>query len=888
MSEHVVSPAARVAGSVVATSLDPELKVFVTDPQDRQSKVEFQVEHDPEAAAQGTGLIWSGAVDAVASATEASVRIPAGTLSNEWDVRWRTLSIAGETASEWGEWQHFTAIDGPAAPVIGEQKAEPSVPGSNGDVTNTLTPSLLARVQDFDRRESTVEFEVEHDPALPQQGSGPIWSGSITGVASDTFATVTLPEDKLHDLGQVRWRARAAVGASVGAWSDWRNLTVELPKPMVADLEAGPVREGSDPPVTSSLTPALYARLMDPDGRSGTVEFEVEHDPALPQQGSGPIWSGSVTGVANDAFGSVTIPTDKLADLWQVRWRARVSVGGASSAWSEWQTLKVDLAKPSAADLDLSPATTVNGVEVASSLTPTLWAYVTDPDSRVSNVEFQVERDGVVVWSGTKSNVNSDAYASITVGSGKLQDLWEVRWRARATAGGATGAWSAYQTFKIQTSGLAARVVAAADPTPLPPDPGPWGTRDEFYEHASFKECWMDKPDLSANKARPQGWYKSPYSWCHSRMVKYTYIKTTMGRYGTTRVKVGSIEFVFSALIRTVTGKKLGPFYAVGSDGKPLLDDKGKRVTRDPTPAERSAAAKDGRNIHIETRIHHFDKSRAGGDWWEDVYLVPSVYSPGYGAPAYSCTAPGGEAGPRREVEEWNSNSLWRFTYVSNPATSSDSDRVSSCTFLPQLGLGHDHESFNYPLLSDLERHLWPTVRCDSSDLIRDNYTGCTFLSGIPTWGMPRSAKIKYKNRNLTNHMKEHADHVYEALHTPQVTKPQLGVKNIPGLPARNKWLTRTTIESTYKQNVDVKNRYCYGSQSVFTDADRATRPSGEKVQCDEFPFARTVEGAGYNGRDFSLKFIGEKANKAGGSTQSIFWARYRILHGDRFYVDPQ
>jgi hypothetical protein len=48
------------------------------------------------------------------------------------------------------------------------------------------------------------------------------------------------------------------------------------------------------------------------------------------------------------------------------------------------------------------------------------------------------------------------------------------------------------------------------------------------------------------------------------------------------------------------------------------------------------------------------------------------------------------------------------------------------------------------------------------------------------------------------------------------------------------------------------------------------------------------VEGAGYNGRDFSLKFIGEKANKAGGSTQSIFWARYRILHGDRFYVDPQ
>ncbi|MEU6724083.1 NucA/NucB deoxyribonuclease domain-containing protein [Nonomuraea wenchangensis] len=74
----------------------------------------------------------------------------------------------------------------------------------------------------------------------------------------------------------------------------------------------------------------------------------------------------------------------------------------------------------------------------------------------------------------------------------------------------------------------------------------------------------------------------------------------------------------------------------------------------------------------------------------------------------------------------------------------------------------------------------------------------------------------------------------------------------------------------------------------MFTDVERATRPTGEKVQCDEFPFARTVEGAGYNGRDFSLKFIGAKANQAGGSTQSIFWARYRILHGDRFYVEPQ
>ncbi|MFI7698326.1 hypothetical protein [Nonomuraea sp. NPDC049480] len=64
--------------------------------------------------------------------------------------------------------------------------------------------------------------------------------------------------------------------------------------------------------------------------------------------------------------------------------------------------------------------------------------------------------------------------------------------------------------------------------------------------------------------------------------------------------------------------------------------------------------------------------------------------------------------------------------------------------------------------------------------------------------------------------------------------------------------------------NVDVEDRYCYGSQSVFTDAERAARPTGEKVQCDEFPFARTVEGAGYNGRDFSFKFIGWQGQPGG------------------------
>jgi hypothetical protein len=152
---------------------------------------------------------------------------------------------------------------------------------------------------------------------------------------------------------------------------------------------------------------------------------------------------------------------------------------------------------------------------------------------------------------------------------------------------------------------------------------------------------------------------------------------------------------------------------------------------------------------------------------------------------------------------------------------------------------------------------------------------------------MPRKDKIKYRGRNIPNYMKEHADHVWTALNDPTRTKPALGFKDIPGLETRRKWLTRTTDDSKYNENVAVKDRYCYGKDSVFTDEERAPR-NGEEVQCDEYPFARTLEGAGYNERDFSLKFIGKKANQAGGSTQSIFWSRYRVLNGDRFYVFPE
>ncbi|GAA3786630.1 hypothetical protein GCM10022226_00920 [Sphaerisporangium flaviroseum] len=112
---------------------------------------------------------------------------------------------------------------------------------------------------------------------------------------------------------------------------------------------------------TSSLTPSLKAQLNDADGGVLTGEFQVEHDPAVPAQGTGLIWSGSATGVQAGTTGSVTIPASTLTDGWKVRWRARAYDGTTYSAWSGWQSLAVDATAPPRLPLPAPPTPPVCG-----------------------------------------------------------------------------------------------------------------------------------------------------------------------------------------------------------------------------------------------------------------------------------------------------------------------------------------------------------------------------------------------------------------------------------------------------------------------------------------------------------------------------------------------
>ncbi|MEV0233612.1 hypothetical protein [Nonomuraea sp. NPDC050786] len=69
--------------------------------------------------------------------------------------------------------------------------------------------------------------EIEHDPSVPSQGTGSIWSGtSGSTTSSGSTALITTASGKLTNGWKVRWRARATAAGVNGAWTNWHSLTV--------------------------------------------------------------------------------------------------------------------------------------------------------------------------------------------------------------------------------------------------------------------------------------------------------------------------------------------------------------------------------------------------------------------------------------------------------------------------------------------------------------------------------------------------------------------------------------------------------------------------------------------------------------------------------------
>ncbi|MEU1390933.1 MULTISPECIES: RHS repeat-associated core domain-containing protein [unclassified Nonomuraea] len=471
VSEQLASPGQQVAGLWTLSSVQPSFYAYGGDPESRTLRLEAQVEHDPSVATQGTGLIWSGSGSLSSSGCYTTSRcylqspvVASGKLKDGWLVRWRVrVSASDGVAGPWSEWQESTvAVSGTAGNGLG---AVPATRGTDSWTLASVTPWLYAKVTDAGGSKLVLGAEIEHDPAVPAQGTGLIWSGkATTSYASGGNAWLQVPAGQLTDGMKVRWRVRGVTTAGVeGEWSAWQSAAVDVTKPAASDAGLTPATKGATSWTASSVTPWLYAKVSDPDSRASKLSVQVEHDPAVPAQGTGLIWEGKgATAYASGGNAWVQVPAAKLTDGMKVRWRVRgETTTGALGPWTDWSATAIDLNKPAIQSLGMDPALPGSASWTAGTVTPWLFAKVSDPENRSSKLDVEVEHDPAVpaqgaglIWSGSSDKAyapGTNAWA--VVPSGKLTDGWQIRWRARATTtSGASGPWSEWVSARVDTT----------------------------------------------------------------------------------------------------------------------------------------------------------------------------------------------------------------------------------------------------------------------------------------------------------------------------------------------------------------------------------------------------------------------------------------------------
>ncbi|WP_433362735.1 RHS repeat-associated core domain-containing protein [Streptosporangium sp. CA-115845] len=501
-----MDPALAGSASWTAGTLTPWLYAKVTDPENRSSKLNAEVEHDPAAAGQGTGLIWSGSSDKTyAPGTNAWAVVPAGKLTDGWHIRWRArATTTSGVLGPWSEWMS-ARVDTtilktiPPGPVVSKVSAPVGQLVSGVWVLPSASPAFTAAISDVDRRPGVLEAEVEHDPSATGQGSGLIWSGQGKTFGETCFTGQTCSASHrspavttLQNGWLIRWRVRAVVqstdslGALVsGPWSEWQAGRVDTSKPTVSVVEASPGQQVSGLWTLSSTEPIFDAFGADPESRKLRLEAEVEHDPSAAGQGSGLIWSGtgnlSTSGcstVSKCWLQAPAVASGKLKDGWLIRWRVRVSTSAAvSGPWSEWQAGRVDTSKPTVSVVEASPGQQVSGLWTLSSTEPIFDAFGADPESRKLRLEAEVEHDpsaagqgSGLIWSGT-GNLSTSGCSTVSkcwlqapaVASGKLKDGWLIRWRVRvSTSAAVSGPWSEWQAGRVDTSKPTVSVVEAS------------------------------------------------------------------------------------------------------------------------------------------------------------------------------------------------------------------------------------------------------------------------------------------------------------------------------------------------------------------------------------------------------------------------------------------
>ncbi|GAA4193833.1 hypothetical protein GCM10023074_15600 [Microbispora amethystogenes] len=204
-----ITPGTPGGSTWTAGSLTPWFFGKVTDPQGRSSYLGIEIEHDPEAADQGSGQIYAGTdTTAYPSGSNAWAAIPSGKLSEGWRIRWRVRGVTTSgTNGPWSLWQSATVS---ALPF------QVFSPGDNTQV-GTLTPTLSAHAQSSVGTKVVYWFQI-------CSGTKDHWTWCESSYEWTKDGTFNVPSKRLQWGKTYWWYAKAATSA-VTVTSPWKTFT---------------------------------------------------------------------------------------------------------------------------------------------------------------------------------------------------------------------------------------------------------------------------------------------------------------------------------------------------------------------------------------------------------------------------------------------------------------------------------------------------------------------------------------------------------------------------------------------------------------------------------------------------------------------------------------
>jgi hypothetical protein len=183
-------------------------------------------------------------------------------------------------------------------------------------------------------------------------------------------------------------------------------------------------------------------------------------------------------------------------------------------------------------------------------------------------------------------------------------------------------------------------------------------------------------------------------------------------------------------------------------------------------------------------------------------------------------------------------------------------------------------------------------VRFDSAGQVAGKHNGTVFSDVIPTFDLLAMARADGYEADV----KESIQHIDDALHHVERTFPSFMLKNPPGEFKPSLGANQRPLHRLIDQTLQDRNRTYAGKVCEDVWGPGAATPH---LNCDEYPFASTKEGAytgssasngntnGWQTWHGSSRMIGEEDNQTSGRQYLNlgFYQSQRILNNDPFFV---